>query len=373
LTAPLVLERLVVAHVRNLTELALEPAPRLNVVCGDNGHGKTSLLEALYLAATSRSFRTASLRELVQHGQETASARAVFREESAGVPLSREQSVGVRGGRRTVRLDGEEPPTLAYFATRSPVVVFDSKQLALSTGPASERRTLLDRVVLFVDPGMAGHRARYRRALRERQRVLADRGAARSAELDAYEQLLAEHGAALTRARRHASGLLGDAMEAAFARIAAPGLRVRIGYEAAGSDDPAEARERLAAGRGDDARRRRAAFGPHGDDLALELDGHPARAVASQGQHRALTLALKSAELACIAAARGLQPILLLDDVSSELDAERTAALLDFLATTSSQLFLTTTRPALIDRDLGPERRDFVMKDGSLREASGTR
>jgi DNA replication and repair protein RecF len=373
LSQPLVLERLVVAHLRNLREVTLEPAARLNVVSGDNGQGKTSLLEAIYLAATSRSFRTAVLGELVQHGADTGSTRAAFREATAGVPLLREQSVGLSGGRRTVRLDGAAPTSLTYFATRSPVVVFDAKQLALSSGPASERRTLLDRVVLFVDPEMAIHRARYRRALRERQRVLADRGGNRAAELDAYEQLLAVHGASLTRARRRASELLAVETQAAFARIATPGLEVSVTYEPAGCDDAAAAAEHLAAARADDARRRRAGFGPHADDLALALDGHPARAVASQGQHRALTLALKSAELACVGAARGLQPILLLDDVSSELDAERTDALLDFLATTSSQLFLTTTRPALIARNLGSDRRDFTMRGGEIETASGAR
>jgi DNA replication and repair protein RecF len=117
-----------------------------------------------------------------------------------------------------------------------------------------------------------------------------------------------------------------------------------------------------------DARAKRTAFGPHRDDIALAVDGHAARVVASQGQHRAITLALKIAEQTCIAQARRVQPILLLDDVSSELDAERTAALYDHLATTASQIFLTTTRRDLIlgsGPDLGG-RRDFLVADGKV-------
>src|SRR4030095_13591449 len=110
-------------------------------------------------------------------------------------------------------------------------------------------------------------------------------------------------------------------------------------------------------------------FGPHLDDLTVTLDGHPARVVASQGQHRAITLAMKSAELTRIAQARGVLPILLLDDVSSELDAERTTALFEFLAATESQLFLTTTRADLIVAG-ARDRRAFHIAGGGLERRS---
>jgi len=189
----------------------------------------------------------------------------------------------------------------------------------------------------------------------------------RSAELTVYETLLAEHGAAITRARADAVVALTGPLRDAFSRIAAPGLELGVTYRPGGSSDPGEALARLGADRKSDAQRKRTGFGPHRDDLSLELDGHEARVVGSQGQHRALTLALKSAELACIAEARGVQPILLLDDVSSELDAERLAALFDHLAATASQIFLTTTRPDLVAgvRAAG-ERRDYVVAGGII-------
>jgi DNA replication and repair protein RecF len=117
-----------------------------------------------------------------------------------------------------------------------------------------------------------------------------------------------------------------------------------------------------------DAQRKRTGFGPHRDDIALSIDGHPARVVASQGQHRAVTLALKIAELDCIAQARGLLPILLLDDVSSELDPERSRALFNHLATTASQIFLTTTREDIIlsAGTNASERRDFRVQGGRI-------
>jgi DNA replication and repair protein RecF len=106
--------------------------------------------------------------------------------------------------------------------------------------------------------------------------------------------------------------------------------------------------------------------GPHRDDLALSISGRPVRGVASQGQHRAVTLALKSAEIDVIGGARGVRPVLLLDDVSSELDRERTAALFAFLRDQEGQVLLTTTRPELIDTGVDAERCDFAIEKGVL-------
>lgn len=368
----LTLDEVSIAQLRNLEQVCIRPADRLNVITGKNGQGKTSVLEAIYLLATSCSFRCSRLAEMVRHEQRIASVRGRFSEHWSSGPVRREQSLGLDRGRRTAKLDGEAPESLSHYATRSPVVVFDPQQMTLSTGPASERRTLLDRLTLFTQPEVAGHRARYRRALRERQKLLSDRvGRLGDApELDAYETLLAEHGAAITRARSQACGQLSHELTIAFESIAAPGLALDAGYLQAGSEDDEQVRQALRDARISDARSKRTSFGPHRDDLALTLDGHPARVVASQGQHRAITLALKVAEQACIGQARGVRPILLLDDVSSELDADRTAALFRHLATTRSQIFLTTTRRDLIvtSQTETNSRQDFFISEGKLSE-----
>lgn len=364
----LTLDRLQVVSVRNVVRADLTLAPRVNVFHGANGAGKTSLLEAVYMVATSRSFRTSKLAELVNHGETLASVRATFVEGWSAGPLTRVQTVGLQGGRRTVKVDGKRPPSLAAYATRSPVVVFDPQQLTLSTGPASERRRLLDRVTLFMHPELATHRTRYTQALRGRQRVLADHGPRATGPLTAFEHLLADHGAAITRARADAVGSLSREVLHAFGRIAAPDLHLTVAYDMRGSDDPERGRRELFERRAQDAKRKQSSFGPHRDDLALRLDEHPVRVVASQGQHRAVTLALKAAELAAIAAARGVHPILLLDDVSSELDESRTAALFDHLANTQSQIVITTTRPGLIVTPHAPgeARHDFAIEAGKV-------
>ena len=118
-----------------------------------------------------------------------------------------------------------------------------------------------------------------------------------------------------------------------------------------------------------------AGAGPHRDDVVIRLGSHDVRSDASQGEHRAVTMALKMAELACIARARGVDPVLLLDDVSSELDLSRTALLFEFLRESPGQIFLTTTRPSLIETSglATGERRDFHLIGGALKEGPSAR
>lgn len=364
------LEQLSVRGLRVLSRVDLSPATRLNIIWGNNGHGKTSLLEAIYFVATSRSFRTPRLAELVRHGESAVSVRARFIERGETFePLAREQSAGTagRGAGVVVRIDGDKPKALIEYATRSPVVVFHPDELGLSSGPALGRRTLLDRLALFVDARSAETRGRYTHALKTRQELL-KRGATDGSELLAFETLCAEHGAALTQMRARAAEMFVDELRDAFSQIAAPDLQLVARYVPGGSADVSKASEELERRRRQDTMRPSAGFGPHRDDLELRFGDHPVRIVASQGQHRALTLAMKAAETATIAKERGVEPLLLLDDVSSELDPERTGALFAFLSLHRGQIFLTTTRPELIRTPEGwaGDRADFHIQGGEL-------
>jgi DNA replication and repair protein RecF len=165
-----------------------------------------------------------------------------------------------------------------------------------------------------------------------------------------------------------------DALRPLFARMAAPGLSLTAAFVPGGSLDREELQDELARRRDTDLRRKSASYGPHRDDLEVRLDGRSVRRHASQGQQRILTLALKAAELDCVRAARGAEPVLLLDDVSSELDPARTGAVYAFLHDTPSQVFVTTTRPELFTtRGLAPgDRADFRVSRGFLSATSTT-
>jgi DNA replication and repair protein RecF len=367
--APFAIRRLALDGVRNLVSATLELEPGINLIVGDNGQGKTSLLEAIYIACTTKSFRTARLREVTAHARDAFSVRATV---SIGHPtlgpMERDHRVifGARGLRATI--DENAAASLAQYAVSAPVVVFHAEELTLSHGPAQARRRLLDRVALYKSPLGAVSAGRYAKALKARQELLRRGGSV--AELDAYEALLAKFGAELTRARRDASEALSEPTLRAFQAIAAPELVLSVAYRAGGSEDEAEALRELASRRDRDARSSAASFGPHRDDLLLSLDGHAVDRVASQGQHRAITLALKTAESATIHETTGLWPIQLLDDVSSELDPARTEALFSSLREARGQVFITSTRGDLLRGALGAAKaKQFQVVGGMVQGA----
>jgi DNA replication and repair protein RecF len=365
----LAIESLSVRGFRNLSHVTVALGPRFNVVSGDNGQGKTNLLESVYVLATSRSFRTSKLSELL--GADEASVRASVREDAE----VREQSVGLRSGVRAVRVDGKRPSTLASYALRTPVVVFHPGMLGLSAGSGAERRKLLDRVALHLGPASLADLSAYGRAARARQRVLEVRGE-RAPDLDGWEALMVRHGLGVSASREAAAARFAPAAVRAFKRIGPSELTLGVRYERSAPDAPDPYRELLAARRARDRARGSASVGPHRDDLALELSGRAVRGVASQGQHRAIVLALELGEIEVIAEASDTRPILLLDDVSSELDRDRTSALLATLGEGHGQVILTTTRPELVDPAgsfRAEERRDFTAVRGAITPTQGFR
>jgi DNA replication and repair protein RecF len=233
-------------------------------------------------------------------------------------------------------------------------------------GRSADRRTLLDRVALYRDPASLDEVAAYQRAVRERQRAMESRGV-NARDLDGWEELIVRHARHVMAARERAAALVIAEATLAFERIGSAGT-MSARYEPTAPRDEASYRAELVKHRPRDVRRRSASIGPHRDDLVVELGGMPARSTASQGQHRALVLALKAAELKVIGDARGVEPVLLLDDVSSELDVARTAAFFQYLASQRGQIFLTTTRPELIALHDTPldERVDFRIVAGRL-------
>lgn len=363
-------ERVQIRAIRNVSSCDFRPAPRLNVIAGDNGHGKTSLLEALYLVATTRSFRSDRIPETIQQGVEVASVVANVTEADAepeAHPEAREQRIGLAAGKRSMIIDGNRLKRAGDFAVRTPVIAFHPGDLDLASGPASTRRKLLDRLIVYLHPAAADDRQRYLKAVRERQRALTDHGP-KARELDAYESLIAKYGARFASARQRVADRLAAALTPAFSGMAPAGLSFGAVYEPGGCEDEAEFLREISSRRQSDYRRGRATFGPQRDEIELTLDGRSVRHHASQGQQRIVTLALKAAELDCVREARRVHPILLLDDISSELDADRTDAALAFLTDTASQVFLTTTRPELFQATLerDPDARCWNIQNGAL-------
>jgi len=343
------------------------------VFSGDNGQGKTNLLEAIFVIATLRSFRTAKLADLIAFGAERAKLGArVWKDE-----LVRVYEVELAPGTRKVTLDGKAVRPLARYFGGFNVVVFTPEDLALPRAAPADRRRFLDRGVFNLRPDYLATAQDYERVLKTRNTVLRqaseDRGEGRIARrraeelLEVYDQQLAEIGARVIEARLAFLGVVRAELATAFASITRSGLAASARYVVrSAAVTPDELLAKLSASRIKDFATSATQVGPHRDDVMFELDGRDAGTYASQGQLRAIMLAWKTAELSVLGRAHGDLPILLLDDVSSELDPQRNEFLFEHLATLAGQCFITTTHPGHVL--LRQHRADYRIAKGNIIE-----
>jgi DNA replication and repair protein RecF len=314
----------------------------LTVVTGPNGAGKTNLLEGLYFACTGRSCRTSNERELVRFG--ATAARTVLACE--GEESAHELSVGFAPGQpKVMRVDGAPVERMLDVANRPLVSVFLPDRLELIKGAPAVRRAHLDQFVAALWPARSETRRLYSQTLAQRNALIARIRSGRGSRgsLESWDAQLAGHGIALMNDRRSAVELL----TAPFRRVGValglehdPSLSYRPRSRAT---TPAELAHELAERLDGDLERGFTSHGPHRDDLATDHGGHDLRAYGSQGQQRLALLALLLAEREVIAAHRPAPPVMLLDDVMSELDRDRRHALVELLCSTPGQSVITTT------------------------------
>jgi DNA replication and repair protein RecF len=350
-----------VSQLRNLVPATIEPGPRFNVFYGDNGQGKTNLLEAIYLVGTLRSFRTARVAELISidHDKAFVSARV----QRGGLERTYEVTLAPRS--KTVRLDGKTVRPISKYFGDFNVVLFAPEDLQVLRSSPGDRRRFIDRAVFNRRPAHLDEFQSYERTLRSRNALLRDAdgrlSTSATAQLDVYDEQLARYGASVIAARTELVELMAPRLSAAFEAITRTGFEVRVEYVSSHAGALLAA---LQETRRRDLARGVTQLGPHRDDLQLFLAGQLASAFASQGQMRALVLAWKTAELELLADVHGDAPILLLDDVSSELDATRNEYLFDFLRTRGHQCFITTTHPDHVL--VAAERVDFELGSGTV-------
>lgn len=388
------LRNLKLADFRNFeAEQIVEFGPRFTVLYGHNGAGKTNILEALYLVSTLRSFRTADTRALLRRGCDHARVQVEAFDAELGLSTTLEVRLDrtANATRRSARVDGKLVRSAVDFYGRIAAVLFTPEDLEVLRGAPSGRRQFLDRVLFARERTHIADVQAYDKLLRSRNRVLRLEGgelppAERARLLDTYDHGLADVGARIWARRVELVDSLRDGFAAAFTQIHArealasghfeSGLRyVSRGGEPVGPIDVQARRATLAAALREHRRRdevtRRTGVGPHLDDLEVTLDGTVAGDFASQGQARALVLAFKIAELRAAREHAGKAPLLLLDDVSSELDPVRSARLFEALAAEVGQCVLTTTAARHIQLDPSVDRRDLELADGRIRPGSG--
>jgi DNA replication and repair protein RecF len=360
--------RLSLRDFRSYEAAELRPGASLTVVAGRNGAGKTNLLEALYFACTGRSCRTANEREVVRFGASLTRLELETEDEHG----RHEVTVGFQPGEaKRLRADGAPVDRLTDSPARPLVAVFLPDRLDLVLGAPALRRAHVDQVVAALWPARAGTRRDYSAALAQRNALIAAVRAGRAGRgsLPAWDAALARHGVQLMRDRAEVVDRLRDRFATHAGALGLEG-EVELAYR---PRSRAESEEALAAELAErtesDLERGFTGHGPHRDDLVLRRDGRELRAYGSRGQVRLALLALLLAEREELAAERGAPPLLLLDDVMSELDTTRRQRLVDVLRA-GGQSVVTATELAHVPGADEPGVERVAIADGRVLQAA---
>ncbi|HKC04100.1 MAG TPA: DNA replication/repair protein RecF [Sphingomicrobium sp.] len=347
--------RLTLTDFRSYTAATIEPGPGFVLLSGENGAGKTNVLEAVSLLSPGRGLRGAALSEMARIGGGGGFAVAA----KLGEVEIGTGTLATAPERRQVRINGA-PASVNSLSEWLSVLWLTPAMDRLFMGATGDRRRFLDRLVLALEPGHAHHAARYEAAMRARNKLLADDGWD-DAWVSSLELAMAEHGAAIADARARTVAALDQRLDQVpddqFARAA-------IALEGWEQGDLAPA---LKANRSRDAAAGRATQGPHRQDLAVS---HRTKAMpaarSSTGEQKALLLGLILAHAELVAERRGEPPILLLDEVAAHLDPRRRAALFERLSG-RGQVWMTATEAGLFD-GISQARR-FHVEAGQIRPA----
>jgi DNA replication and repair protein RecF len=344
----MLVRKLTYYNFRNLPSLEWEPGPGFNILWGNNAQGKTNLLEGIYLLANLKSFRAGRNEELIRHGEEQSRISALL--EGAGVAHKLELILAQSG--RSYLFDSKPLAGLEQLAETLRAILFTPEEIGVLRSSPQARRALLDRALFQCQPSHLGRVRKYDKILRQRNTLL--RQGAPLPQLQPWTEALIEAGAALRRQRGQFLVEFMPWFVNASQAIGGNDETVSLNYPD-GIAEEAELRLRLARDLEQTAGRERAQgqtqTGPHRDDLHFVVGGKPLRQFGSQGQLRSALLAFKVAQLALLEEQVGHPPVLLLDDMTSELDRERQERLFNYLQRSKGQVFITTTAPAALLAD----------------------
>ncbi len=358
------LARLALRDFRNFGEVSVDTDAPVVVFHGDNGQGKTNLLEAIYVLSTLKSFRSRIHADLIRFGVKKALLAGDL--ETDG--LARSFRLEITPTAKTARIDGKPPKSLPDYFGGIRSVLFAPEHLQIIRGSPVERRNFLDRAVFTAQPGFVEVARTFRRLLLQKSALLKEE-CPDPAQLDVLDISLVEAGTSLTCRRRE----MVDRLNAPFGRYhgeIAGSSTAELQYVSnLGHSDPDQVANRYRAllqeKRPLEIRRQANLVGPQRDELAVTIDGHSARSFGSQGQVRSVVLAMKLSELQ-VARDRGARPLFLLDDLSSELDRSRRTRLIRLLSELDVQCFVSTTDPGLLAGALPPSSLVFRVSSGEI-------
>ncbi len=352
----LLLQQLTLKTFRNIDAADLAFGERFNVISGNNGSGKTNLLESIYFFSALRSFRTTVRRELICQGAASSRIRGVF----GGAARGLDCDIDISAVARRILKNQKELSEVGRHFSELPMVLFHPANMILVQGGPKERRRFLDRALFQAEVSYPTRMSDYNRALLSRNRLLKDRP--RSVEaLKPFDRQLAAVGGLIVEARRRFIDAVSPVFVEASERIG-KGIAASLTYRPDVAEGDTALEKALELSFSKDRDRGFTSRGPHADDIDIEIRDLSAKRFGSQGQQRAAVLSLKIAEARALTEACGKTPILLLDDISSELDRERNRALFAYLQEAVGQVIITTTHldHVLLETD----RTDFSIDRG---------
>jgi len=339
-------------NYRNITKAEFEPSPGINVIYGENGQGKTNIIESIWLFTGCQSFRTRKCGELVKENETFAKTEIDFF--ARGRSQNAQMTIDIK---RQVKLNGISQETPRKLLGEFQAVVFSPSSLAVVKDGPSEKRRFLDIAVSLLKPNYACLASRYLKAMAQRNALLRQLSEKRVSDalLEPWDDELARIGAKIILYRINYIKQLSVAAQEIYAGISGGRETLSVAYTQSVKHEGLEEKELKAAmltalekNRQTDIRRQMTGIGPHKDDLLLEINGLCARTFGSQGQQRSCALALKLGEAAVLRESSAEQPVALLDDVMSELDSGRQRFLLDYLE--GWQVFITCCDPSILSR-----------------------
>lgn len=361
----MVLRQLVLHNFRNINKAEIVPETGFNILWGANAQGKTNLLEAIYLLGNLKSFRGARNEELVHGAAAHSSLKAKV--ECRGVTRTMELGIGRQG--KSGRIDGKEARSAGGFLGLLRPVLFAPEEVGLVKGAPAGRRGLLDRAVFQADPTFLARAQEYRRILKQRNCLL--KKGTSDGELAPWTENIVRAGARIRQDRIGYVRRLVPLLRETYRNIAGGTEEADLKYH-----EGSETLEDLENALRQELKRQQkrehvmgqTLAGPHRDDPQFLIEGRPLRLYGSQGQQRSFILAFKSAQIMDLESMTGESPVLLLDDMTSELDRQRQGFFFRFLLERRGQVFITTTdiRP-LIDEGLS-HARFFKVVEGTFLE-----
>lgn len=365
----MLLESLEIHNFRNLSG-KVSWGPGLNIIHGDNGQGKTNWLEAIYLLATTKSFRTQRLQEAVRFGEDLAVVRGRV---AQSLEVHRELQVTLQGNTKSISVNGKREPVARYLGQLH-AVAFTADELDVVRGMPDARRKFLDRGVVSLHPAYVQTLADYNRVVKQKNRLLQDAAdsemsIAQVAEMIApWNEQLVVLSASIHRARIDYVERLSGALERRLFEREDITIRYVSSLEGKGdlSDYEALTNERLQLRLQAEITAGYALIGPHRDDLEILFDGRDMRTFGSSGQQRSTLIILDLAAISVYHLWHNEYPLFLIDDVDAELDRKRISYLLEHLEG-RTQTFITTSKEGLVEQFV-PHANLYQVEDGAVKK-----